>query len=171
MLMMLPSNARKNSAFQHPHETRHHDQLYARLAQRLDERALGGFIQLGPKLARGNITARHASFARACEDAGIGDIAQHHGHLRRNLARAAGVGNGNEVRTFAGTENSDAERRCIHYRTFTGRRGERASFVSVSFARKVFCAALSPSIQSPPLHTHRAGLKSAYGRLRCYRVC
>ena len=115
-------------AFQHPHETREHDQVDRRAAQRLDVRALGFFIQLGAKLPRRDELRRQLPLARVGENAGVLDVAHHQRDLRRNLPRRAGIGDGDKIRAAARTENANAEWTItLHAKSLTGRTRASAS--------------------------------------------
>ena len=93
-------------SFQHTHKTGEDNQINLRGLQRDDEGAFGFLVQLGSKFSRRDELRGHFPLARMREDARRFDIAQHDADFRRDFPRRNRVGDGDEVRTFSGTENA-----------------------------------------------------------------
>ena len=96
-------------ALKHAHETGEDDQIHFRRLQLLHEGAFGVFVQFGAEFARRNELGGHVAFTGMGEDAGVFDIAQDDGDFRRNSAGRDGIGNGDKVGAFAGTENAETK--------------------------------------------------------------
>ena len=74
----------------------------------------GLVIQLGAEFAGRNELRGNFPFACVCQNARVLDVAENDGDLRRDFAGGDGIGNGDKVGAFAGTEDTDAE--CVIHR-------------------------------------------------------
>ena len=96
-------------AFEHAHEPGQGHQIDLGGPQGLDVRPLRLFVQFGAEFARRDKSRGDVAFPRPLENAGLGHVAQDQGHLGREPARRAGLGNGQEIRAFAGTQHANPE--------------------------------------------------------------
>src|SRR4051812_9426215 len=121
--------AAEKITLQHPHESRKDDQVNACRTKRFHKRALCFFVQLRTKLARRNKLRRQFPRARAIENPGAFDVAQHQCDVCRDGTRRTRVGDRLEVRTFARTQHANSEFGFASHRaTLTTTRGAIASF-------------------------------------------
>ena len=95
--------------FEDAHEPGQGHQLDLGGPQGLDVRPLGLFVQFGAKFALRDESGGDIAFPRPLENAGLGHIAQDQGHLGREAAGRAGLGDGQEIGAFAGTQHANSE--------------------------------------------------------------
>jgi len=94
---------------QDAHEPGEDDQIHLGRLQLVHEGALGVLVQLGAEFSRGDEAGGKIAFAGVDQNPRGFDIAQDDGGGRRDFPRGDGIGDGDKVGTFAGTENADAK--------------------------------------------------------------
>lgn len=114
-----PLECAQKIALQNAHETGEHNQIHPRILQRGDKCAFRILVQLGAKFSRRNELCGYFPVARARQNAGALDIAQDDGGFRRDFSGGDGVGDGDKIRAFAGTEDADAK--CAVHRDLNSR--------------------------------------------------
>jgi hypothetical protein len=100
--------------FEHAHESSQGNQIHVRFGQCLDERALGGFVQLGAKISGRDEFRRQVSLAGPLEDAGGFNIAQNDRDLGAECSLRSGVGQRDKIGAPPGTQDSYAKMTLRH---------------------------------------------------------
>lgn len=104
-----PFKRAQKIALQDAHETGEDDQIHLGRLQLFHESALGVLVQFGAEFSRRDEAGGKIAFAGVGQNSRGFDIAEDDGGGRWNFPRRDGIGDGDKVGTFAGTENADAK--------------------------------------------------------------
>jgi hypothetical protein len=96
-------------AFQDSHKSGEGNQVHIGSLQFLNKHSLGIVIEFGPELSRVDETVRDIAHFCLFQDAGRLHIAEHNPNFRRHSTRSASVGNRDEIRAFARTQDANAK--------------------------------------------------------------
>lgn len=121
-----PLKTAQEIALENAHEPGKDHQIHPDRIERVDISAFRFLVELGAEFAGSEITSGKIPISGVLEDAGAGNIAQHERDFGRNLASAAGIGDGHKIGSLARAKEADAK--CflvVHEVLLTGNDGAK----------------------------------------------